>query len=209
MPPCALVWGRGGRHARPSVIGGVVDAGPVAWSRMPAPTPVLAATNPAFVAVFAVFVLALAVLAVVSIRWGVRHDRPGREAWKRRMQARIDPAEKEAAGGAMVGAPVGDGRSGTNGKAGNGKAGNGSPRNGANRNGANRNEGSANTKGSANRAGPANRTGGGGGGGAANRTPRGTPSAKRPATGGGASAAGKRNQAGRRNGHGSGQGRGG
>ncbi|MGH8995925.1 MAG: hypothetical protein ACRDYB_07860 [Acidimicrobiales bacterium] len=46
------------------------------------------ATDLAFGVVFGVFALALLVLAVVAIRWGVRRDRPGREAWKARYVAR-------------------------------------------------------------------------------------------------------------------------
>jgi hypothetical protein len=42
------------------------------------------ASDAAFGVVFGVFVAALAVLAFVAIRWGVRRDRPGREAWRRR-----------------------------------------------------------------------------------------------------------------------------
>jgi hypothetical protein len=53
----------------------------------------LMASDVAFGAVFGVFVLALAVLAVVAIRWGVRRDRSGREAWRRR---RLDAAQAEA-----------------------------------------------------------------------------------------------------------------
>jgi hypothetical protein len=44
----------------------------------------LLATDLAFGIVFGVFVLALLVLAVIAIRWGVRQDRPGRQAWKQR-----------------------------------------------------------------------------------------------------------------------------
>lgn len=46
------------------------------------------ATDVAFGVVFGVFVLAILVLAVLAIRWGVRRDRPGREAWKARHAAR-------------------------------------------------------------------------------------------------------------------------
>ena len=44
----------------------------------------LLASDVAFGVVFGLFVLALLVLAVVTIRWGVRRDRPGRLAWKQR-----------------------------------------------------------------------------------------------------------------------------
>lgn len=42
------------------------------------------AADLAFGIVFGVFVLALAVLAVVAVRWAVRRDRPGRQAWRDR-----------------------------------------------------------------------------------------------------------------------------
>jgi hypothetical protein len=48
-----------------------------------APT-VLLASDAAFGIVFGVFVAALAVLGFVAIRWGVRRDRPGRQAWRQR-----------------------------------------------------------------------------------------------------------------------------
>jgi hypothetical protein len=54
------------------------------------------ATDLAFGIVFGVFVLALAVLAVVAIRWGVRRDRPGRQAWRDR---RLGVAPPESANG--------------------------------------------------------------------------------------------------------------
>lgn len=38
----------------------------------------------AFGMVFGLFVLAFLVLAFVAIRWGVRRDRPGRQAWRQR-----------------------------------------------------------------------------------------------------------------------------
>jgi len=47
----------------------------------------------AFGVVFGVFLLALAVLAVVAIRWGVRRDRPGREAWRRRRMEAPGPSQ--------------------------------------------------------------------------------------------------------------------
>lgn len=45
----------------------------------------------AFVAVFAVFVVAFVVLAVVTIRWAVKRDRAGRAEWLAR-QASADAA---------------------------------------------------------------------------------------------------------------------
>jgi O-antigen/teichoic acid export membrane protein len=53
---------------------------------------ILVASDAAFGVVFGVFVLALAVLAVIAVRWGVRRDRPGREAWRQR---RVDAIEAE------------------------------------------------------------------------------------------------------------------
>lgn len=45
-------------------------------------------SDAAFLAVFGVFVAALLVLAVVTLRWAVRRDRAGRAQWLRRQ----DPA---------------------------------------------------------------------------------------------------------------------
>jgi hypothetical protein len=42
------------------------------------------ASDVAFGVVFGLFLAALLVLAFIAVRWGVRRDRPGREAWKRR-----------------------------------------------------------------------------------------------------------------------------
>ena len=52
------------------------------------------ATDVAFGIVFGLFVLALLVLAIVTIRWGVRRDRPGRQAWR---QSRIEAAARGSA----------------------------------------------------------------------------------------------------------------
>jgi hypothetical protein len=60
------------------------------------------ASDVAFGIVFGLFVLAVLVLAVVTIRWGIRRDRPGRQAWR---QSRI---EADAKGN--VRAPFGSGR---------------------------------------------------------------------------------------------------
>ncbi|MGC8470926.1 MAG: hypothetical protein ACP5PM_01330 [Acidimicrobiales bacterium] len=48
---------------------------------------VAAGTPVAFSAVFGVFVTALVVLAVVTVRWAVRRDRAGRADWVRRRGA--------------------------------------------------------------------------------------------------------------------------
>jgi hypothetical protein len=60
-------------------------------------TPTLA-TNAAFVVVFAVFVVALLVLAVVATTWAIRHDRAGRQAWlqRRRQAAEGDPPRPQS-----------------------------------------------------------------------------------------------------------------
>ena len=47
------------------------------------PPPPLAA-DVAFAMVFGLFVVLLAILGFVAIRWGVRKDRPGRAEWRRR-----------------------------------------------------------------------------------------------------------------------------
>ncbi|HLG68603.1 MAG TPA: hypothetical protein VKV36_12140 [Acidimicrobiales bacterium] len=60
-------------------------------SRPPAPVLPLAAASAAFDAVFAVFALAMVVLIVVTLRWAIRRDRKGREAWARRMAEGRDP----------------------------------------------------------------------------------------------------------------------
>jgi hypothetical protein len=44
--------------------------------------------NAAFFVIFGVFVVAMLVLVVIVIVWAVRHDMAGREAWKRRQEAR-------------------------------------------------------------------------------------------------------------------------
>ncbi|HTX63086.1 MAG TPA: hypothetical protein VMD28_05580 [Acidimicrobiales bacterium] len=71
----------------------------------------------AFVAVFAVFVAAFVVLAIVTLRWAVRRDRVGRAEWVRRREA----AEERGAGAAPAetdggGAPP-EGRAGPKGRA--------------------------------------------------------------------------------------------
>jgi len=63
------------------------------------------AADVAFAVVFGVFVVALAVLAFVAIRWGVRKDRPGRAEWRRRYEA----ASGEQANGSRPGSGTGTG----------------------------------------------------------------------------------------------------
>jgi len=48
------------------------------------------ASDAAFGVVFGVFVVAMAALGFLAIRWGVRKDRPGRAEWRRRHLTRPD-----------------------------------------------------------------------------------------------------------------------
>ena len=54
------------------------------------------ASDVVFGIVFGVFVLALAILGVVAIRWGIRRDRPGRQAWRERQ---LEASSTEVANG--------------------------------------------------------------------------------------------------------------
>jgi hypothetical protein len=54
------------------------------------PQPVLAA-NTAFFITFGIFVLALVILAFLTLRWAIRQDRAGFKAWRQRQQARSAP----------------------------------------------------------------------------------------------------------------------
>jgi hypothetical protein len=45
-------------------------------------SPVLAASNTAFFVIFGVFVVAFVVLAFITVRWAIRRDRTGRQAWE-------------------------------------------------------------------------------------------------------------------------------
>jgi len=44
------------------------------------------AANAAFFVVFGAFVVAFAVLAVITLRWAIRRDRQGREDWLQRRE---------------------------------------------------------------------------------------------------------------------------
>ncbi len=57
---------------------------------------VAVAGGTAFVAVFGVFVAAVVVLAVVTLRWAVRRDRAGRAEWVRRKAAASSATERAA-----------------------------------------------------------------------------------------------------------------
>ena len=48
----------------------------------------LLASNVAFGVIFGIFVVALVALIVIVITWAVRHDRPGRAAWRERQLQR-------------------------------------------------------------------------------------------------------------------------
>ncbi|HUZ08610.1 MAG TPA: hypothetical protein VMU76_00360 [Acidimicrobiales bacterium] len=61
------------------------------------------ASEVAFGIVFGVFVVAIAVLAVVTVTWAVRRDRPGREAWRRRMSESGEGADPTGADGRRPG----------------------------------------------------------------------------------------------------------
>jgi len=63
----------------------------------------LVASDVVFGVVFGVFVAALAVLAFVSIRWGVRRDRLGRKEWERRRSNPVAEGDGPSQGG---GAPI-------------------------------------------------------------------------------------------------------
>ncbi len=43
------------------------------------------ASDTAFGIVFGLFVVGFVVLSVLTISWAIRRDRPGRDAWRRRM----------------------------------------------------------------------------------------------------------------------------
>jgi hypothetical protein len=71
---------------------------------MPAPALLLAA-NVGFAVVFGIFVVAVVVLAVITITWALRRDRAGRAAWRRRPQARTLPGPDPATNGHRPTAP--------------------------------------------------------------------------------------------------------
>jgi hypothetical protein len=57
---------------------------------LPAP---LMAVNAGFVVLFAIFVVALLVLIVVTLTWAIRRDRAGRAAWRQRQLDRTVDGE--------------------------------------------------------------------------------------------------------------------
>jgi hypothetical protein len=60
--------------------------------------PLASSGNAAFFVIFGVFVVAMVVLVVIVIVWAVRHDIAGREAWKKRQEARARGPEDPEAG---------------------------------------------------------------------------------------------------------------
>jgi hypothetical protein len=68
------------------------------------------AADVAFGIVFGVFVLAFLVLAFVAIRWGVRRDRPGRQAWRQRHFDASARARQTSANGSAIAKPRDDDR---------------------------------------------------------------------------------------------------
>jgi hypothetical protein len=69
----------------------IASTGMIRWLAFPM------ASNVAFGVVFGVFVAALVVLAVVTMTWAVRKDRPGREAWRQRMLERHESPHDRSA----------------------------------------------------------------------------------------------------------------
>jgi hypothetical protein len=58
------------------------------------PAPVPPGAELAFYLVFGAFVVAMVVLAVVTITWAVRRDREGRAAWVRRHRPGVVPDDR-------------------------------------------------------------------------------------------------------------------
>jgi hypothetical protein len=53
--------------------------------------PLLAASNTAFFVLFGIFVVGMLVLIFLTLRWTIRRDRAGREAWRQRQQGGAPP----------------------------------------------------------------------------------------------------------------------
>ena len=68
------------------------------------------AADVAFGIVFGLFVFAFLVLAFISIRWGVRRDRPGRQAWRQRNLDASARATQTSANGSATMKPRDDDR---------------------------------------------------------------------------------------------------
>jgi hypothetical protein len=54
-------------------------------------SPVLAASDTAFFVIFGIFVVAFVVLAFITVRWAIRRDRTGRQAWEEQRRAGSPP----------------------------------------------------------------------------------------------------------------------
>jgi hypothetical protein len=52
---------------------------------------VLAASNVAFFVLFGIFVIAMVVLTFITLRWVIRRDKAGRQAWLERKQQGSPP----------------------------------------------------------------------------------------------------------------------
>lgn len=61
----------------------------VAMSLAPLPVPPVVGADVAFDAVFGVFVVAVVVLSVITLRWALRRDRAGRAQWLRRRREEL------------------------------------------------------------------------------------------------------------------------
>jgi membrane protein implicated in regulation of membrane protease activity len=55
----------------------------------------LLASNVAFSITFGIFVIALAALIVIVLRWAIRRDRTGRVAWRQRQQEKMAGPEPD------------------------------------------------------------------------------------------------------------------
>ncbi len=53
----------------------------------------LVSTDVAFFIVFGIFIVAMVALIVIVIMWAVRHDLAGRQAWRKRQEARADGSD--------------------------------------------------------------------------------------------------------------------
>jgi hypothetical protein len=69
----------------------------------------LATSNAAFYIVFGVFVVAMLVLAFLTMRWAIRRDKVGLAEWRRR---KVEQAFKRASARGGAGGPNGNGHGG-------------------------------------------------------------------------------------------------
>lgn len=58
------------------------------WCMTAVLTPLASTGNAAFFVIFGIFIVAMIALIVIVIVWAVRHDMAGRQAWRKRQQAR-------------------------------------------------------------------------------------------------------------------------